>query len=290
VTIPPITGAPVVLYTDILSGPNTGGENGKGIYLSLFGKNFGGTGLGQSVKVYINDVEVDNYRSIGLSRARQDIGQITVQIGALGNPAQFTPLPIKVVVNGVASNTDQTFAVVPGTIYFVARNGVDTSNTTSGGTFEQPFLSLQKPGIGTTFSIQPASVSGAYGRVRAGDFIVMRGGTYTELGFGGYVMQALNKSGCPIGTNCAQGGGSSGPISIMGYPGETVLIDRTYTAGDSSGGVFSSADSTRQLASYGARWSISNIVIESGFNDGPIETQKGDTNPWAATGAWSTTR
>jgi hypothetical protein len=280
VTIPPITGAPVVLYTDIVSGPNTGGENGKGIYLSVFGKNFGGAGLGQSVKVYINNVEVDNYRSIGLSRARQDIGQITVQIGALGNPVQLTPLPIKVVVNGVASNTDQTFTVVPGTIYFVARNGVDTPNTTSGGTFEQPFLSLQKSGIGTTFTIQPASVAGAYGRVRAGDFIVMRGGTYTELGFGGYVMQALNKSGCPIGTNCAQGGGaSSGPITIMGYPGETVFIDRTYTSGDSSGGIFSSADSTRQVASYGARWTISNIVMESGFNDGPIETQKGDTNP-----------
>jgi len=58
VTIPPIAGAPVVLYTDIVSGPNTGGENGKGIYLSIFGKNFGGTGLGQSVKVYINNVEV----------------------------------------------------------------------------------------------------------------------------------------------------------------------------------------------------------------------------------------
>jgi hypothetical protein len=271
---------PLVLYTDIASGPNSGGENNKGIYLSIFGKNFGAAGLGTVIKVYINDVEVDNYRYVGLSRARQDIEQITVQIGSLGSPAQLTPLPIKVVVNGLASNTDQTFAVVPGTIYFVATNGINTNDTTSGGTFDKPFLSLQKAGIGTTFSIQPASVSGAYGRVRAGDFIVMRGGTYTDLGFGGYVMQALNKSGCPIGINCAQGGGtSSGPISIMGYPGETVLIDRTYTAGDSSGGVFSSADSTRQLASYGARWSISNIVIESGFNDGPIETQKGDTNP-----------
>ncbi|MHB8744855.1 MAG: hypothetical protein ACYC9L_17330, partial [Sulfuricaulis sp.] len=46
-TLPPapITGAPYITYTDILSGPNTGGENNEGAYLSIFGKNFGGTGL-----------------------------------------------------------------------------------------------------------------------------------------------------------------------------------------------------------------------------------------------------
>jgi hypothetical protein len=37
---------PIVLYTDIQSGPLNGGENNKGIYLSIFGKNFGAAGLG----------------------------------------------------------------------------------------------------------------------------------------------------------------------------------------------------------------------------------------------------
>ena len=104
----------------------------------------------------------------------------------------------------------------------MATNGVDSSSTSSGGDVLNPFLSVQKPGIGLTFSIQSASTSGAYGRVRAGDFIVMRGGTYKGVGFGGsggqgYFLQALNKSGCPVGSNCAQGGGSSsGPITLMG--------------------------------------------------------------------------
>ena len=31
---------PVVLYTDIASGPNSGGENNHGAYLSIFGNNF----------------------------------------------------------------------------------------------------------------------------------------------------------------------------------------------------------------------------------------------------------
>src|SRR4030066_134240 len=82
----PITGAPYILYTNVLTGPNVGGENSKGIYLSVFGKNFGNSGLGTTVKVFINNVEVDNYRYLGPALGRSDIQQITVQIGAIGNP------------------------------------------------------------------------------------------------------------------------------------------------------------------------------------------------------------
>jgi hypothetical protein len=286
VIMPPVVdGAPLVLYTDIVSGPNVGGENNKGIYLSLFGKNFGSSLSG--LKVFINNAEVDNYRSLGISRGRQDIQQVTVQVGALGNPSQGVALPIKVVVGGVASNTDQTFTVIPGNVYFVDPiKGVDTTDTSSGGSFAAPFKTVQKPGFGLSFSIQAASVSGAYGRVRAGDFIVMRGGTYSSVGFGGtggegYFLQALNKSGCPIGNNCAQGGGSSsGPITIMGYPGENVLIDRSNKLGDDKfGGGISSADSARQAGGFGAWWTVTNLIIESGFNDGPINTQRGELNP-----------
>jgi hypothetical protein len=291
ITPPSSQGAPFLMYTDIVSGPNSGGENNKGIYLSLFGKNFGSSL--SSLKVFINNVEVDNYRSFGIARARQDIQQITVQIGALGNPTQGVALPIKVVVNGVASNTDQIFTVIPGNIYFVDNiKGVDTRDTSSGGSFTAPFKTVQIAGFSTSFQIQPASVSGAYGRVRAGDFIVMRGGTYSSVGFGsttgtkdtkdtGYFMNTLNKSGCPIGNNCAQGGGSSsGPITIMGYPTENVFIDRSNKLGDDKfGGGISSADSARQEQGFGAYWNISNLQIESGFNDGAINTQRGELNP-----------
>lgn len=91
-------------------------------------------------------------------------------------------------------------------------------------------------------------------------------------------MQALNKSGCPIGNNCAQGGGSSsGPITVMGYPGETAYINRPYDG--TYGGVFSSSDSARQANGYGAYWTFTNLKIESGFADGPFNTQRGDLNP-----------
>jgi hypothetical protein len=283
---------PVVLYTDILSGPATGGENNKGIYLSIFGKNFGGTGLGTTVKVFINDVEVDNYRYLGVSRGRPDIQQISVQVGAIGNPAPQVPLPIKVVVNGLQSNTDNTFTVNAGNIYFVNPDPAIGNDGTGTGAFNAPYKTVQKPaGVVTTFQITPVATGGVWGILRAGDFIVLRGGTYVDIGFSGpgnpsgtgYFLQAFNKSGCPIGTNCAQGGGtSSGPITVMGFPGETAFINRTNTQANKDnnfGGGISSADSARQDAGYGAWFTLTNLKIESGFTDGPINTQKGDENP-----------
>lgn len=276
---------PLVIYTDITSGPNIGGENNKGIYLSIFGVGFGSSL--RAIKVLIGGIEVDNYRYLGRARGRADIQQLTVQIGALGNPRPGVPLPVQVFVDGVGSNPDQTFTVQAGNIYFVAPNGVDTGDTRTGGTFEAPFRTVQKPaGVHLSFAITPAGVGGAYGRVRAGDFIILRQGTYTDVGFGGsggegYFMQTLNKSGCPIGVKCAQGGGSSsGPITLMGYPGETAFIDRTNHLGDDRfGGGVSSADSARQALGYGAWWNIVDLRIECGFYDGPIDTQRGDLNP-----------
>lgn len=276
------SGAPVVLYTDIASGPNSGGENDKGIYLSIFGKNFGTSGAGTTTRVYLNDREVDNYRYLGPSKGRADIQQITVQLGALGHPQPGVPLPVKLTVNGVASNTDLRFTVWPGNIYFVDNlKGVDTADTVSGGTFTHPFKSVQKKaGARLGFAIDAATLSGAWGRVRAGDFIVMRGTgvPWNETGFGGYFLQTLNKSGCPIVSNCVQGGGmSSGPITIMGYPGEDVRIENSYDATRNFGAI-SSADSARIAQGMGAWITVANLRIEGGNHDGAVNTQAGGSH------------
>ncbi len=281
--------APIVLYTDIISGPNTGGENNKGIYLSVFGKNFGTSGLGTSTKVFINNVEVDNYRYLGASKGRTDIQQITVQIGAIGNPAAGSPLPIKVSVNGIDSNTDKTFIVNPGNIYFVNNvSGVDTADTTTGGTFAAPFKTVQKSaGANINFAITSAASAGAWGRVRAGDFIVIRGtgtpytvnqATGANVGFNGYFFRALNKSGCAIGTLCPLGGGTtSGPITLMGYPAEDVFINDPYAATGGAGAI-SSASSTRIQEGKGHWITIANLRVESGNSNGAVNTQAGGSN------------
>jgi hypothetical protein len=156
--------APIVLYTDIASGPNSGGENGHGAYLSIFGKNFGSVGLGSTVTVTIGGVAVDNYRYLGPSKGRADVEQITVQVGALGNPKPGIALPIQVVVDATGSNTNQTFVVNPGRMLFVDNvHGVDA--TAVPGDIAHPYR-----------HVQVADTSkAAYGAMQAGDIIVMRG-------------------------------------------------------------------------------------------------------------------
>src|SRR3974377_2107690 len=95
---------PLVLYTDLASGPNSGGENNNGTYLSVFGKNFGDSaGIGKRRNVLIVGIEVADYRYLGPSMGRPDIQQITVQIGALGKPTMGVPLPVEVQVDSVKS-------------------------------------------------------------------------------------------------------------------------------------------------------------------------------------------
>ncbi|MBS0308300.1 MAG: hypothetical protein JSS58_04940 [Proteobacteria bacterium] len=120
-TMPPAAGAPIVLYTDLVSGPTSGGENNRGAYLTIFGKNFGNTGLGTTTKVFIGSAEVASYRALSASKVYDKIGiqQIAVQVGALGGAAQGVALPIKVSVNGVDSNTNVSFMPNPGRLLYV---------------------------------------------------------------------------------------------------------------------------------------------------------------------------
>jgi hypothetical protein len=251
------TAAPKIIYTDIISGPNSGGENNKGAYLSIFGKNFGSTGLGTNVKVYINDVEVDNYRYLGISAGRSDIEQITVQIGAIGNPTPGFPLPVKVMVNGASSNTDHTFIVNPGKILFVD-NVTGNDNTAAAGDITHPFQHVQTTNAS----------AGAYGQVQPGDIIVMRGKgmMYSDTGLNNCFVRFPHKSGSePNGQN------GTGPIVLMPYPGygniETVTITNGYAA-------ISGVDRTNSSYQDGGAWiTIAGLHIESSGTAGVINLQ-----------------
>lgn len=184
--------APVIFYTDITSGPNTGGENNNGIYLSIFGKGFGTT-RGTS-KVYINNVEVASYKVWSDTMVSIQPG-VSVSTGA-----------IRVNVNGENSNTDHTFTVRPGKIYFLANDNPENGpagNDATGvvGDITKPFRNVQD-------TYQSAGFA-------AGDFIVMRGGNWVDYGSGPrFVKLVISKNGT-----------ASTPITFMGYPGENVVID-----------------------------------------------------------------
>jgi len=237
-----------VLYTDIASGPNSGGENNEGAYLSVFGKNFGSTL--SAVHVYIGGAEVNSYRYLGTSLGRSDIEQITVQIGSLGTPKLGSPLPITVTVNGISSNADQTFTVNPGRMLFVSLSGDDS--TAVPGDITHPYRHVQ------TSSTSAA----AFGAMKPGDIVVMRAGNWTDVGNGNYFMKVIDN----VGT-APTGASGSGPLTFMAYPSEDVQITETSSA---SGGI-----SGVDAQSYtGGKWvTIADLHVESGGSAGVINAQ-----------------
>lgn len=247
-----LASTPQVLYTDIVAGPSSGGENDKGVYLSIFGKYFGREGLGERVKVFINDVEVDNYRYLGPSRGRRDIQQITVQVGAIGNPKPGVALPIKVVVNGVASNTDHTFTVQPGDFLFVSTSGDD--RTAVKNDIKHPWRYLQTPKEG-----------GALAAVRPGDVIVLRGGpnvVWSDTGFEERWCRFRRTTG-----NAPTGVKGHGYISIMPYPKEDVHY---VPPPDTSGGIHGIGENYPEFSDW---------IVVSGLHIESVASSRSDAGP-----------
>ncbi len=262
-------GAPLILYTDLLSGPTSGGENNNGTYLSIFGQNFGTSGLGTTTKVFIGGVEVASYRYLGASLGRPDVQQITVQVGALSGLTQGTAYPINVQVNGVNSTSyiAQTFTPNPGRILFVSLSGNDA--TAAVNDINHPWGDIQ---ASTWGSGNTSGAYGAWGAAQPGDVIVFRGGTYT--------MQGFNDSGnvyfCkffygPLGS-VPTGAAGTGPIAITAYPTETVIIQPPQAT---TYGVFAGVNSQYYVDSNNnptmSQWiTFSNLKIVGGTEDGPI--------------------
>jgi len=187
-----VQSAPRIFYTDVESGPNTGGENNNGAYLSLFGKGFG-TDLTQ-IKVYVGNGEVSRYMYLGPSLGRPDVQQLSVQLGQATSSG-----PVKVVVNGVSSNTDHTFTVRPGNFYFISLTGSDSNGAVNDVT--HPFRT-------------PNYVKGL---ISPGDFLVVRGGTYV-------LDDGTNNISNSTWLRYPPNGTAASPNTLMGYPGETVIV------------------------------------------------------------------
>ena len=187
-----VMAAPTVFYTDIVTGPNTGGENNQGAYLTIFGSGFGAT-RGSS-QVTINNIPVAAYK-------QWSDAKITVQPGA-----SVTSGVIRVMAGGVTSSSTQTFTVVPGDIYFVALNGNNSTGVI--GDINHPFRTIQ--------TVLDRSDFGP------GDHLVVRGGNWSDVyDMYGSFFSIHHKEGT-----------AAAPLVVMGYPAETVnLIQTTQTKG-----------------------------------------------------------
>lgn len=176
-------GTPQILYTDVISGPNTGGEGNNGIYLSIFGVNFGS--VQANVAVTVGGGSVASIKYFGASNGRPDIQQISVQ---LGSAAVTGAVVVK--VSGVSSNTNFAFTVASGTIYYV--NNV-TGSDSNAGTFALPF----------------ATLSHFQNSLNPGDFMVVEYDGSTQ-----YTTSATSIWPVKVG-----GTSTSAAITLMGYPG-----------------------------------------------------------------------
>lgn len=192
--------APTILYTDITSGPNTGGENNNGAYLSLFGKEFGSDI--NSVQVYVGSGQVARKIYLGTSLGRPDIQELAVQLGSA-----TTSGPIKVVVGGVSSNTDKAFTVRPGNFYFISPTGNDSMGVKNDIT--RPYRSANYVQNLSSF--------------QAGDFIIALPGTYdlfagTDAGANSDTWLRASKSGT-----------AAAPLAFLGYPGHQAVVKHSHS-------------------------------------------------------------
>lgn len=180
-------------------------------------------------------------------------------------------MPVEVRVGNLKSTsfTPQTFMVNPGRILYVSLEGNDATAVV--GDIRHPWRHAQTSGNAS---------SGAWGAARPGDMIVMRGGLWTDVGFGNagrlYFVKFYGNGGtAPTGV------AGTGPISFTAYPTEEVVIHPPVAA---VYGVFDGLKSSDSLDAGGSpnysQWiTISNLVISTGgINDGPINLESGSNN------------
>jgi hypothetical protein len=176
--------APRIYFSDLESGPNSGGQNNKGVWVTIWGKGFGAT-QGTST-VTIGGGAADNY-------PLWSDGKIIFQLGANAKTGSIT-----VNVPNAGSSNGLPFTVRPGNIFFVATTGND-ANT---GIFTAPWKTIPK----------------AKNTIAAGDVAYIEDGVAqtSEDNFTAYL--SMDKNGAD------NSGTAAAPKALVAYPNATVRI------------------------------------------------------------------
>jgi len=186
----PIAGS-AAFFTDLTSGPNQGGQNGAGAFVTVWGNGFGET-RGSST-VTIGGGAADNYPTWTSTK-------ITFQLGANAKTGD-----VVVHVAGKSDSNALPFTVRTGNIYFVTSTGSDSAN----GSFATPWKTIPK----AKNSLAAGDV--AYIGVRAGDAVSQT----TEDSTAAYR--------CALGmsTNSGSNSGTAAqPKALIAYPGARATI------------------------------------------------------------------
>src|SRR5215469_7094541 len=120
--------APHIFYSDLDSGPNAGGRDNKGAFVTVYGKGFGS--MRGSSTVLVGGGGADNYPIWSDTK-------IAFQLGGACRSGEI------VVHTGAASSNGVPFTVRSGNIYFVSTSGNDQNN----GSFKSPFRTIPKAAV-----------------------------------------------------------------------------------------------------------------------------------------------
>ncbi len=194
--------APVLYFSDLESGPKTGGENDLGVFVTLYGQRLGSA----PGKVTLGGVEVGKYVQWGPYAAQptaRGLETIVLQLGA-GVPNGLNDFVVT--ANGKSSNA-LPFTVRAGNIWLV-----DPAASGGGaGTFANPFNSLYAPRdvafAGDTVYVKGKASSGVYNDADP-DATADSGANET------LVLQPSN----------AASGTAGNPIAYIGYPGNPPIL------------------------------------------------------------------
>ena len=180
---------PRLFFTDLESGPNTGGQDNLGAFVTIYGEGFGAS-RGNST-VTIGGKAVAKYVVWGQDNApARKMDLIVVQLGP-----NVTSGNIVVTVNGKASNS-LAFTVRSGNIYFVATSGSDANP----GSFAQPWRTIVK----------------AKNTIAPGDIAYVLNG----------VTEAVEENFSAV-LSIETSGANGLPKALVAYPGATVTIGST---------------------------------------------------------------
>ena len=186
----PIAGARI-FFTDLTSGPNSGGEGGNGAYVTIYGNGFGSAQSSSTVSVGGGTVA---------SYPLWSETKITVQLGAAAATGD-----VVVHVAGKADSNAVAFTVRAGNVFFVSPAGDDNGD----GSFAHPWATI--PMAKNTIAAGDIAYLGAH----AGDSLVQD------------TLDASSSYNCALGMS-ANDGTNSGtadlPKALVGYPGATATI------------------------------------------------------------------
>jgi hypothetical protein len=184
---------PVLLYSDIDSGPATGGEGQTdGAFVCVFGENFGR--VQGSSKISIGGVPLATYKLWTDRGSPYQPGRYAKACGQVSHLTASGAQTVTLTTNAGTASLASVFRVRPGKIYFVAAVGHDQLGR---GSSDHPWLTIKR----------------CKNAMNPGDICYVRAGVFSAIENYGAAL-VLDSSGAP-----------GSPKAIVAYPGETVSID-----------------------------------------------------------------